>query len=116
EDGCPSALCHCERCMANMLLRLLGARVKLCTLTLKKLVVVREIDKELISVVIAVKIQGSKRILRSHEIVLPPGGSVETDLALTFSLQYPHFLKREGNKLQILLQRRKRYKNRTILG
>ncbi|KAF3845278.1 hypothetical protein F7725_008441 [Dissostichus mawsoni] len=54
--------------------------------------------------------------LRSHEIVLPPGGSVETDLALTFSLQYPHFLKREGNKLQILLQRRKRYKNRTILG
>lgn len=31
-------------------------------------------------------------------------------------LQYPHFLKREGNKLQVLLQRRKRYKNRTILG
>ncbi|ROL49713.1 Phosphofurin acidic cluster sorting protein 2 [Anabarilius grahami] len=76
----------------------------------------KELDKELISVVIAVKIQGSKRILRSHEIVLPPAGGVETDLALTFSLQYPHFLKREGNKLQILLQRRKRYKNRTILG
>ncbi|XP_062253030.1 phosphofurin acidic cluster sorting protein 2 isoform X1 [Platichthys flesus] len=89
---------------------------RLCSLTLKKLVVMRELDKELISVVIAVKIQGSKRILRSHEIVLPPSGSVETDLALTFSLQYPHFLKREGNKLQILLQRRKRYKNRTILG
>lgn len=72
----------------------------------------RELDKELISVVIAVKIQvrsgcfqistlpvrvltpppphvlqGSKRILRSHEIMLPPSGSVETDLALTFSLQ-----------------------------
>ncbi|MGH0128286.1 UNVERIFIED_CONTAM: hypothetical protein FKN15_027827 [Acipenser sinensis] len=76
----------------------------------------KELDKELISVVIAVKIQGSKRILRSHEIVLPPSGVVETDLALTFSLQYPHFLKREGNKLQIMLQRRKRYKNRTILG
>ncbi|KAM6960692.1 phosphofurin acidic cluster sorting protein 2 isoform 1-T2 [Aplochiton taeniatus] len=89
---------------------------RLCSLTLKKLVVMRELDKELISVVLAVKIQGSKRILRSHEIVLPPSGSVETDLALTFSLQYPHFLKREGNKLQILLQRRKRYKNRTILG
>ncbi|XP_057715343.1 phosphofurin acidic cluster sorting protein 2 isoform X7 [Corythoichthys intestinalis] len=89
---------------------------RLCSLTLKKLVVLRELDKELISVVIAVKIQGSKRILRSHEIMLPPSGSVETDLALTFSLQYPHFLKREGNKLQILLQRRKRYKNRTILG
>ncbi|KAM3871188.1 phosphofurin acidic cluster sorting protein 2 [Diretmus argenteus] len=90
--------------------------ITLCSLTLKKLVVMRELDKELISVVIAVKIQGSKRILRSHEIVLPPSGSVETDLALSFSLQYPHFLKREGNKLQILLQRRKRYKNRTILG
>ncbi|KAM9477904.1 phosphofurin acidic cluster sorting protein 2 isoform 3-T3 [Clarias gariepinus] len=89
---------------------------RLCSLTLKKLVVMRELDKELISVVIAVKIQGSKRILRSHEIMLPPTGTVETDLALTFSLQYPHFLKREGNKLQILLQRRKRYKNRTILG
>lgn len=31
--------------------------------------------------------QGSKRVLRSHEIVLPPSGQVETDLALTFSLQ-----------------------------
>uniref|UniRef100_A0A8C6LVB0 Phosphofurin acidic cluster sorting protein 2 n=1 Tax=Nothobranchius furzeri TaxID=105023 RepID=A0A8C6LVB0_NOTFU len=59
---------------------------RLCSLTLKKLVVLRDLDKELISVVIAVKIQ------------------------------YPHFLKREGNKLQIMLQRRKRYKNRTILG
>ncbi|XP_029454672.1 phosphofurin acidic cluster sorting protein 2 isoform X4 [Rhinatrema bivittatum] len=89
---------------------------RLCSLTLKKLLVLKELDKELISVVIAVKMQGSKRILRSHEIVLPPSGQVETDLALTFSLQYPHFLKREGNKLQIMLQRRKRYKNRTILG
>lgn len=35
----------------------------------------------------------------------------------TFHLfQYPHFLKRDGNKLHIMLQRRKRYKNRTILG
>uniref|UniRef100_G3TXF7 Phosphofurin acidic cluster sorting protein 2 n=1 Tax=Loxodonta africana TaxID=9785 RepID=G3TXF7_LOXAF len=89
---------------------------RLCSLTLKKLVVFKELEKELISLVIAVKMQGSKRVLRSHEIVLPPSGQVETDLALTFSLQYPHFLKREGNKLQIMLQRRKRYKNRTILG
>ncbi|NXX95214.1 PACS2 protein, partial [Centropus bengalensis] len=89
---------------------------RLCSLTLTKLVVLKELDKELISGVIAVKMQGSKRILRSHEIVLPPSGRVETELALNFSLQYPHFLKREGNKLQIMLQRRKRYKNRTILG
>ncbi|XP_037359998.1 phosphofurin acidic cluster sorting protein 2 isoform X2 [Talpa occidentalis] len=89
---------------------------RLCSLTLKKLVVFKGLEKELISVVIAVKMQGSKRVLRSHEIVLPPSGHVETDLALTFSLQYPHFLKREGNRLQVMLQRRKRYKNRTILG
>ncbi|XP_019404530.1 PREDICTED: phosphofurin acidic cluster sorting protein 2-like isoform X3 [Crocodylus porosus] len=59
---------------------------------------------------------GSKRVLRSNEYVLPPGGLMETDLELTFSLQYPHFLKRDGNKLQIMLQRKKRYKNRTFLG
>uniref|UniRef100_A0A8C3VV50 Phosphofurin acidic cluster sorting protein 2 n=1 Tax=Catagonus wagneri TaxID=51154 RepID=A0A8C3VV50_9CETA len=99
---------------ASPLTRLCPCR--LCSLTLKKLVVFKELEKELAAVVIAVKMQGSKRILRSHEIVLPPSGQVETDLALTFSLQYPHFLKREGNKLQIMLQRRKRYKNRTILG
>ncbi|XKL59621.1 hypothetical protein PGB90_000637 [Kerria lacca] len=30
--------------------------------------------------------------------------------------QYPHFLKRDGNRLHVILQRRKRYKNRAILG
>ncbi|KYO22257.1 phosphofurin acidic cluster sorting protein 2-like [Alligator mississippiensis] len=89
---------------------------RLCSLRLKKLTVLRELDKELSSVLIAVKIQGSKRVLRSNEYVLPPGGLMETDLELTFSLQYPHFLKRDGNKLQIMLQRKKRYKNRTFLG
>uniref|UniRef100_A0A8C1NNS8 Si:ch211-126j24.1 n=1 Tax=Cyprinus carpio TaxID=7962 RepID=A0A8C1NNS8_CYPCA len=89
---------------------------RLCSLTLKKLIVLKELDRELSSVVIAVKIQGSKRILRSNEYMLPPSGLMETDLELTFSLQYPHFLKRDANRLQIMLQRRKRYKNRTILG
>ncbi|XP_025924721.1 phosphofurin acidic cluster sorting protein 1-like isoform X1 [Apteryx rowi] len=91
-------------------------QMRLCSLRLKKLTVLKELDKELSSVLIAVKIQGSKRVLRSNEYVLPPGGLMETELELTFSLQYPHFLKRDGNKLQIMLQRRKRYKNRTILG
>ncbi|XP_056902531.1 phosphofurin acidic cluster sorting protein 2 isoform X2 [Takifugu flavidus] len=89
---------------------------RLCSLTLKKLVVLKELDKELNSLSIAVKIQGSKRLLRSNEYVLPPSGLMETDLELTFSFQYPHFLKRDANRLQIMLQRRKRYKNRTILG
>ncbi|KAJ3610545.1 hypothetical protein NHX12_022637 [Muraenolepis orangiensis] len=114
----------------------------LCSLTLKKLIVLKELDKELNSLSIAVKIQrlisrvddshllsgmhasitvsdthtGSKRLLRSNEYILPPNGLMETDLELTFSLQYPHFLKRDANRLQIMLQRRKRYKNRTILG
>uniref|UniRef100_A0A667XPZ0 Phosphofurin acidic cluster sorting protein 1a n=1 Tax=Myripristis murdjan TaxID=586833 RepID=A0A667XPZ0_9TELE len=60
--------------------------------------------------------QGSKRTLRSNEYLLPPDGLMETDLELTFSLQYPHFLKRDANRLHVMLQRRKRYKNRTILG
>ncbi|XP_063801239.1 phosphofurin acidic cluster sorting protein 1 isoform X2 [Pseudophryne corroboree] len=76
----------------------------------------KDLDKDLPSVVIAVKLQGSKRILRSNEISLPASGVSETELQLTFSLQYPHFLKRNANRLQIMLQRRKRYKNRTILG
>ncbi|XP_068088707.1 phosphofurin acidic cluster sorting protein 1-like isoform X2 [Hyperolius riggenbachi] len=89
---------------------------RICSLTLKKLLVLRELDRDLNSVVIAVKLQGSKRVLRSNEYQLPPCGVMETDLELTFSLQYPHFLKRDSNNLQIMLQRRKRYKNRTILG
>ncbi|CAK6978727.1 phosphofurin acidic cluster sorting protein 1-like [Scomber scombrus] len=89
---------------------------RLCSLTLKRLMVLRELDRELSSVVIAVKIQGSKRTLRSIEYLLPPDGLMETDLELTFSLQYPHFLKRDTNRLHVMLQRRKRYKNRTILG
>ncbi|KAJ8281829.1 hypothetical protein COCON_G00043480 [Conger conger] len=89
---------------------------RLFNLTLKKLVMLKELDRDLTSVVIAVKLQGSKRILRSNEILLSSAGLTETDLQLTFSLQYPHFLKRDANRLQIMLQRRKRYKNRTILG
>ncbi|XP_014304857.1 phosphofurin acidic cluster sorting protein 2-like [Myotis lucifugus] len=89
---------------------------RLCSFTLKKLVVLKELEKELISMVIAVQMQGSKGILRSQEIVLPSSGPVETDLALTFSLEYPHFLKRGGNKLQIMLQQRKCNNKQTILG
>uniref|UniRef100_A0A665T249 Uncharacterized protein n=1 Tax=Echeneis naucrates TaxID=173247 RepID=A0A665T249_ECHNA len=89
---------------------------RLFGLTLKKLTVFRELDQELNSVIIAVKIQGSKRTLRSSEYPLPPEGIMETDLELTFSLQYPHFLKRDANHLHVMLQRRKRYKSRTILG
>lgn len=78
--------------------------------------VFRPLGSDLASISIAVKMQSSKRTLRSNEILLPPNGLLDTDLEMTFSLQYPHFLKRDGNRLHILLQRRKRYKNRTMLG
>uniref|UniRef100_A0A8C2I5Q3 Phosphofurin acidic cluster sorting protein 1a n=1 Tax=Cyprinus carpio TaxID=7962 RepID=A0A8C2I5Q3_CYPCA len=119
-------LCHCavSQCLflisatcpqSNLSISLVFF-CRLLSLTLKKLVILKELDRDLTSVVIAVKLQGSKRILRSNEIMLSSAGLTETDLQLTFSLQYPHFLKRDANKLQIMLQRRKRYKNRTILG
>ncbi|XP_074103437.1 phosphofurin acidic cluster sorting protein KrT95D isoform X1 [Cotesia typhae] len=89
---------------------------RLCTLTLTRLVILRPLGADLASISIAVKMQSSKRTLRSNEMVIPSGGILDTELELQFALQYPHFLKREGNKLLILLQRRKRYKNRTMLG
>ena len=89
---------------------------RLCSLTLTRLVILRPLGSELSSISIAVKMQSSKRTLRSNEMAIPPGGMLDTELELQFALQYPHFLKRDGNKLLILLQRRKRYKNRTMLG
>ncbi|CAG5134860.1 unnamed protein product, partial [Candidula unifasciata] len=89
---------------------------RLCSLTLTRLIVFRSLESELSSLLIAVKVQNSKRILRSNEIIVPPGGLLDTELDLSFSLQYPHFLKRDGNWLHVMLQRRNKYKNRTILG
>ncbi|XP_025833847.1 phosphofurin acidic cluster sorting protein 1 [Agrilus planipennis] len=89
---------------------------RLCSLRLTRLVVLRPLGADLTSISIAVRMQSSKRTLRSNELLLPPNGLLDTSLELTFSLQYPHFLKRDGNKLHVLLQRKKRYKNRTMLG
>ncbi|XP_049877556.1 phosphofurin acidic cluster sorting protein 2 isoform X2 [Pectinophora gossypiella] len=65
------------------------------------------------AVILAARMHSSKRTLRSNDIAIPP---LDVELDLCFSLQYPHFVKRDGNRLQIMLQRRKKYKNRTILG
>ena len=89
---------------------------RLCSLTIARLSIFNSLDSDLNSIIIAVKMQSSKRTLRSNEIHLPPTGLLDTELDLAFALQYPHFLKREGNTLQVMLQRRKKYKNRTILG
>ncbi|XP_068682764.1 phosphofurin acidic cluster sorting protein 1-like isoform X1 [Montipora foliosa] len=89
---------------------------RLCTMTLTRLEIFKPLESNLSEVIISVSMQSSRRVLRSNEIGLPPSGLVDTELDLSFSLQYPHFLKRSGNNLQIMLQRRKKYKNRTILG
>uniref|UniRef100_L7N1R2 Phosphofurin acidic cluster sorting protein 2 n=1 Tax=Myotis lucifugus TaxID=59463 RepID=L7N1R2_MYOLU len=86
---------------------------RLCNLTLMKIVVFKELEKDLISMVIGMKMQGSNLI--SMVITVEMQGSneqLETDLGL-ISLQDPHFLC-EGNKLQVLLHWRKRFKNQTI--
>lgn len=120
---------------------------RLCSLTITRLSLLTPLPPDLTSLSLAVKMQSSKRTLRSHEIPVPQslstgygstissgnmsssapgvvgqGGQLnsppllETELDLHFSLQYPHFIKRDGNRLLILLQRRKKYKTRTILG
>uniref|UniRef100_A0A8W7PQM2 Phosphofurin acidic cluster sorting protein 2 n=1 Tax=Anopheles coluzzii TaxID=1518534 RepID=A0A8W7PQM2_ANOCL len=144
----------------------------LCSLKITRLSLLTPLPADLTSLSLAVRMQSSKRTLRSHEIPVPQslsagygstgvigtgsitGGAVgggltggtglaggggvgggvgvggggggagqlnsppllETELDLHFSLQYPHFIKRDGNRLLILLQRRKKYKTRTILG
>ncbi|KAF4518124.1 hypothetical protein B566_EDAN004474 [Ephemera danica] len=86
-------------------------------MTLSRLVLFKSLGSDLNSIIIAVKMQSSKRTLRSNELMLPPSGLLDTELELHFSLQYPHFIKRDDtNRLLVMLQRRKRYKNRTILG
>ncbi|XP_073461267.1 phosphofurin acidic cluster sorting protein 1 isoform X3 [Aquarana catesbeiana] len=74
---------------------------RLFSLTLQKLVMLKDLDKDLPSVVIAVKLQGSKRILRSNEISLPSSGVSETELQLTFSLQVLQFPSESGLVLSL---------------
>ena len=94
------------------------------------------LEPNLSSAVVAVAMKTPHRFLRSNEIPLPPSGTLDIPLQLTFALQvspslrqgsvvmcaslclyqYPHFLKRGGNILQIRAQRRKRYRNTPIGG
>lgn len=120
---------------------------RLCSLTITRLSLLTPLPSDLSSLSLAVKMQSSKRTLRSHEIPVPQsilssmapgsgggiitsstantvggggvgagggatnsgGGNIggvsngtpllETELDLHFSLQYPHFIKRDGNRL-----------------
>uniref|UniRef100_A0AC34RLQ3 Phosphofurin acidic cluster sorting protein 2 n=1 Tax=Panagrolaimus sp. JU765 TaxID=591449 RepID=A0AC34RLQ3_9BILA len=69
--------------------------------------------------IIGIRLQGHKRTLRSNDIVVPQnslGNNIELNLDISFTIQYCHYLKRKTNIIQILIQRRKRYKNRHIPG
>ncbi|KAE9553926.1 hypothetical protein FO519_002852 [Halicephalobus sp. NKZ332] len=71
------------------------------------------------SFIIAVRLQGHKRTLRSNDISLPQnpiGNNYELNVDISFTIQYCHFFKRKTNIFQVLVQRRKRYKNRHIPG
>ena len=100
-----------------------------------RLEVLKPIEPGTSSVVLAVSMKTPHRSLRSNEIELQSNGLLDIPLELTFSLQvffilslcsshglfyitlqYPHFLKRGGNTLQIKIQRRKRYRQRAIGG
>lgn len=90
-----------------------------CSFTLTRLLLLRPLGGDVSAISIAVKMQSSKRTLRSNDIQLPNSGLLDTELDLSFSLQYPHLLKGGGagaNQLLVTLQRRKRYKNRAMLG
>ncbi|KRY59560.1 Phosphofurin acidic cluster sorting protein 2 [Trichinella britovi] len=97
---------------------------RLCCIVLNRLTILRPFEQELSYLVIAVKLQamimffkGFKRTLRSNDVaVLPVNGIVDVDLDISFTLQYPHFVKKQSNRLIVMLQRRKKYKNRPMLG
>lgn len=62
----------------------------------------------------------SKRVLRSPEIDLATScsedGVRKVDVYLDLSYQYGHVIKGDDNILYIMLQRRKKYKNKPMLG
>lgn len=73
------------------------------------------VSPEVNSIIVTAKLPLSKRnrYLRSNEIkVTPNHGRIDLDCDISFCIQYPHFLKRKANVLQLLIQRRKKYKNR----
>ncbi|KAI3421973.1 hypothetical protein GPALN_012510 [Globodera pallida] len=64
---------------------------------------------------IAIRLQNNKRTLRTNDLSIS-SSKLDIPLDISFIIQYCHFIKRKPNILQILIQRRKRYKNRQIPG
>jgi hypothetical protein len=92
---------------------------RVLTMVVNKLAVNQGLKSES-TVVIATRLQGHKRTIRSNDITVPQSDTsvmeVETSVDISFTVQYWHFVKRKSNVLQLLIQRRKKYKNRQIPG
>ncbi|CAF0729910.1 unnamed protein product [Brachionus calyciflorus] len=82
---------------------------RICKFTITRV----KIDSELrqSSVILAVKLEASKRSLRTLEI--PLKDQEKADLNLLYNITYPHYLKKGNNLLYIYVQiRRKKYKTK----
>ena len=121
-----------------------------CKFTIKKLVIKKDLIQQLLekttsltsnlnqpqqginqqqqsnSLIIAIKLNIAKRILRTIELPLNKliksqqqqlqNDVIVLNLNLFYNISYSHYLKKNTNFLYIYIQRRKKYKNRTILG
>ncbi|CAF0993592.1 unnamed protein product [Adineta ricciae] len=87
---------------------------RLCKFSIVRVVLNRPIDGgDSNAIVIAVKIQSNKRTFRCCEISLQPDGTLDAPVNLQYLITYPHYFKRDINKIQIYVQRRK---NRPMIG
>ncbi len=71
------------------------------------------LNSENSSVILGVKLDASKRSIRTVDITLRNNSA---DLNLNYNIAYPHFLKKDTNFIYFYVQKRKKLKNRTILG
>jgi hypothetical protein len=87
---------------------------RLCKFSIIRVVLNRSIDGgDSNAIVIAVKIQSNKRTFRCCEISLQQDGTLDAPVNLQYLITYPHYFKRDINKIQIYVQRRK---NRPMIG
>lgn len=79
------------------------------------------LNSENFSVVLGIKLDASKRSIRTADIPLKVDPSQKefnhyADVNLNYNIAYPHFLKKDSNFIYFYVQKRKKLKNRTILG
>ncbi|CAF1015127.1 unnamed protein product [Rotaria sordida] len=87
---------------------------RLCKFSIVRIVLNRSIDNgDSNAIVVAVKIQSNKRTFRCCEIPLQQDGTLDAPVNLQYFITYPHYFKRDINKVQIYVQRRK---NRPMIG